>query len=860
MVAQYKSIKAQHKDKILFFRLGDFYEMFFADAEIAARELEITLTARDAGKGKRMPMCGVPYHAAENYIARLLDKGYKIAICEQVEDPKASTGLVKREVVRIITPGTFFNPQNLEAKKNNYLVSVVRKGDSFGLAVVDAGTGEFQATAFYDSEPKEALQSELMRLQPIECLYPQKDPVLAQCIADLQHLFPCMPTPQENMLSIAESQELLLSRVSEANLPDEEPMQLGVWAAGALLNYLEETQKVELIHISNLDFYHVNDYMVIDGATQRNLELTKSIRDDQTKTTLLGVLDYTCTAMGGRTLRHWLEQPLINVAKIKERQDIIDTLLNDSELRSQLYHNLKHVYDLERLLGKVVYQTATARDLLSLRKSLKLIPDIKCSLTNVSTKGLCALEKELDPCQDLYQLLEQALEDAPPVGLKDGNLIKSGFDQEVDRLRQLTLQGKEWLAQLETKERERTGIKSLKIGYNKIFGYYLEVTRSNLAAVPADYIRKQTLVNAERFITPELKEWEAEITGAQARCLELEYEIFIQIRKKIAQEAPRLQATARVIGQLDAFQSLAQAALYNRYIKPEVSNKPIIKIEAGRHPVVEKIQTDTPFVPNDTMLDNDNNQLIILTGPNMAGKSTYIRQVALLVLMAQVGSFIPAKSAHIGIVDRIFTRIGASDNLAAGESTFMVEMKEVGSILRNASKKSLIILDEIGRGTSTYDGLSIARAVAEYIIQHKNLGAKTLFATHYHELTELAAEYPQVKNYTIGVEEQGKDIIFLRKIIPGISDKSYGIHVARLAKLPEAVIIRAGNILTALEAKDTETQVEAAAATDAPIQLDLFSAVERQVLEQLLALDPENMTPLQALGKIYQLQALLKNN
>ncbi|MFY9416138.1 MAG: DNA mismatch repair protein MutS, partial [bacterium] len=654
--------------------------------------------------------------------------------------------------------------------------------------------------------------------------------------------------------SLPTSLTLLERELASVNLPEGEEFQAGACAAGAILFYLRETQKVDPIHIKGLEAYRVSDYMVIDGTSRRNLELTRSLRGDKTRATLLGVLDYTFTAMGGRTLRQWVEQPLLNKERIEERLEAVEDFVADSALRTSLPDSLKDIYDLERLMGKVVYQTATARDLLALKRSLALLPAIKEALAGVQASRLAALREALDPCTDLWQLLEDALNEDPPAGLREGNLIKTGYHQEVDRLRTMAQKGRKWLAELEVRERERTGIKNLKIGYNKVFGYYLEVTKSNLDAVPQDYIRKQTLVNAERFITPELKEWEAEITGAQDRCIELEYQLFLELRQRVAGEIERVQRVAKIIGEIDSLLSLALAAIKNRYNKPVLTTDNRIIIQGGRHPVVEQMLTDTPFVPNDTLLDSQN-QFLLITGPNMAGKSTYIRQVALIVLMAQMGSFVPAKAAEIGVVDRIFTRVGAADDLASGQSTFMVEMNEVGNILRNATGNSLVILDEIGRGTSTYDGLAIARAVAEYILE--KLGAKTLFATHYHELTTLANDYQQVKNYTIAVEEQGKDIIFLRKIIPGASDRSYGVHVARLARLPEAVIRRAEEILTLLEG-DQDTAEEIASSGPEPVQLDLFSFQEREVLAAIQNLDPLNMTPLEALQVLVVLQSLLK--
>ncbi|NLP18315.1 MAG: DNA mismatch repair protein MutS [Firmicutes bacterium] len=858
MVAQYKRIKAEHEDKILLFRLGDFYEMFFADAEIAARDLEITLTGRGVGKGERIPMCGVPYHAVDGYIASLLKKGHKVAICEQIGDPKATSGLVRREVVRVITPGTFLDPSALEEKKNNYLAAVTRYGGSLGLAVIDAGTGEFRATGFNGPDKVTGLHSEMIRLQPSECLYPREDTELKQILGDMQQLFPVLPSPLGEDYSLEKSLSLLAQKLGEVHFPGGEEFQAGACAAAAIIGYLQETQRVDLLHVQGLKAYRVSDYMVIDGDTRRNLELTKSVRGDNRGATLLGVLDHTYTAMGGRTLRKWVEQPLLNRERILARLDAVENLVGDSVLRTLLPDILKEIYDLERLLGKVVYQTATARDLLALQRSLIQLPKIKESLAEVTADRLMHLRDSLDTCSDLSTFLEGALHPDPPAGLREGNLIKTGYHEEIDRLRNLTRKGREWLAELEGAERERTGIKSLKIGYNKVFGYYLEVTKSNLDAVPPNYVRKQTLVNAERFITPELKEWEVEITGAQERCIELEYQVFLELRRHIATEIERVQGAAKIIGEIDSLLSLATTAIYNRYSKPVLTLGDGIKIEAGRHPVVEVMMADSTFIPNDTGLDQNNNQLLLITGPNMAGKSTYIRQVALIVLLAQMGSFVPAKAAELGVVDRIFTRVGAADDLASGQSTFMVEMNEVGNILRNATSKSLLILDEIGRGTSTYDGLSIARAVAEYILER--VGAKTLFATHYHELTALAQDYSAAKNYTIAVEERGKDIIFLRKVVPGGSDRSYGIHVARLARLPEDVIGRAEDLLAQLEGEKKEKAQDETAGTvsEKTIQLDLFSNLERRVLEELYRLKPLQMTPLEALNKIHSLQELLK--
>lgn len=800
MMQQYEEIKARHRDAILFFRLGDFYEMFGADAEVASRVLEIALTGRDAGAAGRVPMCGVPYHAAEGYIAKLIHQGYKVAICEQTEDPKQAKGIVRREVIRVISPGTVMESSMLDEKKNNYLVAVSNSAKGFGLAVADISTGDFRLSEVAGQGARAKLMDELTRLNPAEVLLPASSQfagIVSSTGVPLTEL-------DEHAFDFNAAVKVLRKHFAPMSLEGFgcQYMELGLQAAGALLAYLQ-TSGGSLSHLNKLLPYRLDNFMILDGATRRNLELTKTIREQDKKGSLLGVLDLTLTAMGGRLLKLWLEQPLIDLKEIQLRQSQVDALYQDYMLRSDTREALKQVYDLERLLGRVVFGSANAKDLLALKSSLEVLPEIKTLLQGKSpldnASSLQVLADKLDLLEDVYKLLSVSINPEAPFSLREGNLIKNGFNPEIDEYRYIASHGKEWVAALESRERERTGIKSLKVGFNKVFGYYLEVTQANLASVPEDYIRKQTLANAERYITPELKEYENKILGAEEKLVNLEYQVFCRIREQVGERAGGIQQTAGVLAQVDVLASLGEAAERNGYTKPQVSCSSAIHIRDGRHPVVEKVLQEDFFVPNDTELDQLEHRLAIITGPNMAGKSTYMRQVALIVLMAQIGSFVPALEAEIGIVDRIFTRVGASDDLSTGQSTFMVEMNEVANILNNATSSSLIILDEIGRGTATYDGLSIAWAVAEYIQNPELIGAKTLFATHYHELTKLAEILPGVCNYRIAVKEHGENIVFLRKIVPGSADRSYGIQVARIAGLPRNVLERAKAILHDLE-------------------------------------------------------------
>ncbi|HEX3015558.1 MAG TPA: DNA mismatch repair protein MutS [Desulfobacteria bacterium] len=862
MMQQYREIKKNYPDTILFFRLGDFYEMFGPDAELGAKVLEIALTGRDAGPEGRVPMCGVPYHAVESYLAKLVDKGYKVAICEQVEDPKLAKGIVRREVIRVVSPGTVMEASMLEEKRNNYLLAVTVDQGEYGLALADISTGEFRITEAKGENAQIKLIDEVARLNPAEIL--ASSDINADVVSKLR-------TIVSNSLTLVPDQEFNF-RAAVSVLRDHfgvldlrgfgcQEMVLAVGAAGGLLSRLLEQSGGSLAHINKLTPYSLSKFMFLDHATRRNLELTRTLREQDKKGSLLGVLDYTQTAMGGRLLKQWLEQPPIELAEIHKRQMKTEALFVDYLLRSDLRDALQDVYDLERIIGRIVYGTANAKDLLALKHSLQQLPVIKTLLERqaVQNDALADLTAQFDSLADICALLEKSIADDAPFTLREGNLIKTGFRDEIDELRYVAKHGKDWVASLETQEREKTGIKSLKVGFNKVFGYYLEVTRANVSSVPPDYIRKQTLANAERYITPELKEYENKILGAEEKLVALEYQVFGEVREQVGRAVKRIQQSAGVIAQLDVFASLAEAAARNDYVKPVVNDAAKISIVDGRHPVVEKMLRDELFVPNDTELDQTKNRLAIITGPNMAGKSTYMRQVALIVLMAQIGSFVPATRAEIGLVDRIFTRVGASDDLATGQSTFMVEMNEVSNILNSATAKSLIILDEIGRGTATYDGLSIAWAVAEYIHNPQRIGAKTLFATHYHELTELAEILPGVCNYRVAVKEKGDNIVFLRKIVLGSADRSYGIQVARLAGLPLEVIKRAKGILATLESQETSGKArrEISAASDGA-QLSLAVVPEEVVPEEetegerivaaLTALNINQLTPLDALN------------
>lgn len=770
--------------------------MFFEDAEIASKELELVLTGRDCGLENRAPMCGIPYHAANSYISRLINKGYKVAICEQLEDPSQAKGIVKRGIIKVITPGTYTDASFLEENKNNYIMSLYleKEKNMCALCFADVSTGEFNCT---DMEFNLAtLLDEISKYSPKEIL--TQDNLDEKIQKDIKERFSSSFTSLSEEFFILNSKELLSKQFS--SFKEEDYSETLIKCSNGLLKYIVETQKTSLSHINCFNYYNVVDYMAIDINSRRNLELTETLRDKSKKGSLLWVMDRTNTAMGGRQLRKWIEQPLINSSSIKLRLDSVEELLNNLSVHEDLKEALKEIYDIERLVGKISSKNVNAKELISLKGSIKKIPIIKKILSNFETTLLHNMSVKLDELQDIYEILDKAIIDTPSISLKEGNLIKEGYNEEVDELKLAKAHGKDWIASLENSEREITGIKSLKVGYNKVFGYYIEVTKSNLSSIPEGrYIRKQTLANAERYITSSLKEMEDKILGAEEKLINLEYDIFIDVRDKIEKQVDRMQETAKIISEIDCLSSLATIALENNYCKPEISSKEDICIEEGRHPVVEKMISSGNFISNDTVINTSDEQLLIITGPNMAGKSTYMRQVALIVLMAQIGSFVPAKKAVISVCDKIFTRIGASDDLAAGKSTFMVEMWEVSNILKNATNKSLILLDEVGRGTSTYDGLSIAWSVIEYICSSKKLKCKTLFATHYHELTKLESIIKGVKNYSVSVKEIGSDIVFLRKIIRGGADQSYGIEVAKLAGLPDKVIERAKEILNSIE-------------------------------------------------------------
>ena len=874
MMKQYMQTKEEYKDCILFYRLGDFYEMFFDDALTASKELEITLTGKNCGLEERAPMCGIPYHAVDSYLNRLVSKGYKVAICEQVEDPKTAKGIVKREVIRVVTPGTNLDTQGLDETKNNYIMCIVYMADRYGLSVADVTTGEYLVTEL-DSQTK--LMDELYKFMPSEIVCNEAFYMSGLDLDDLKNrLHMAIYSLEAWYFDDALCRETLQEHFKVASLEGIglSDYECGMIASGALLKYLEETQKNSLSHMSRLTRYATGNYMVLDSATRRNLELVETLREKQKRGSLLWVLDKTKTAMGARTLRKYVEQPLIDKESIVKRLDAVAELKDNAICREEIREYLNPVYDLERLVGKIPYQSANPRDLIAFQSSLSMLPSVKCILKDMESDLLKEIYEELDPLEELCDLVGRAIQEEPPLAMKEGGIIKDGYNEEVDRLRKAKSEGKNWLADLETKEREKTGIKNLRIRYNKVFGYYLEVTNSFKDLVPDYYTRKQTLANAERYIIPELKELEDTILGAEDKLCALEYELYCEVRNTIAAELTRIQRTAKAVAKLDVIASLALVAERNNYVRPKINEKGVIDIRDGRHPVVEKMIPNDMFIANDTYLDDKKQRISIITGPNMAGKSTYMRQAALIVLMAQLGSFVPASSANIGLVDRIFTRVGASDDLASGQSTFMVEMNEVANILRNATSKSLLILDEIGRGTSTFDGLSIAWAVVEYISNSKLLGAKTLFATHYHELTELEGKISNVNNYCIAVKEKGDDIVFLRKIVKGGADKSYGIQVAKLAGVPDPVINRAKEIVEELVTADITGKVKNIAVQGSETkkktqkkldevdltQFSLFDTVkDDDVLNELKELDISHMTPMDAMNKLYQLQNKLRN-
>ncbi|MGN0484100.1 MAG: DNA mismatch repair protein MutS [Lachnospiraceae bacterium] len=872
MMQHYMDTKKEYPDCILFYRLGDFYEMFFEDAKIASKELEITLTGKSCGLEERAPMCGVPFHAVESYLNKLVSRGYKVAICEQVEDPKKAKGMVKREVVRIVTPGTNLDSNALDESKNNYIMSIVYIEDRYGISTADVSTGDYFVTEV-DSERK--LLDEIHKFSPSEIICNEAFYISGVDIEDMRgRLGISIHSLDSWYFSDDTVQTILKDHFKVASLSGLglDTFPCGVVAAGSLLKYLYETLKTPLQHMTSLKPYTTGKFMILDSSTMRNLELLETLREKQKRGSLLGVLDKTKTAMGARMLRSFLEQPLIEKEEILMRQDAIEELNQNMMLRDELREYLSPIYDLERLITRVTYQTANPRDLIAFRNSVKMLDAIKTVLGDFACEAFHTMSEQFDDLQDIYQLIDSAIQEDPPISVREGGMIKDGYNEEVDRLKKAKTEGKQWLAEMEEKEREKTGIHNLKIKYNKVFGYYLEVTNSYKNLVPDYYTRKQTLTNAERYITPELKELEDTILGAEDRLVQLEYELFREVREKIAAEVIRIQKTAKNIAFLDVMASLAYVAEKNNYCRPKINEKGVIDIKEGRHPVVEQMIQNDLFVSNDTYLDTDKQRISIITGPNMAGKSTYMRQTALIVLMAQIGSFVPATSANIGIVDRIFTRVGASDDLASGQSTFMVEMSEVANILRNATSKSLLILDEIGRGTSTFDGLSIAWAVVEHISNPKLLGAKTLFATHYHELTELEGKLDNVHNYCIAVKENGDDIVFLRKIVPGGADKSYGIQVARLAGVPDSIIERAKVIVDELSENDVTELVQQIAAKGETSpqkkqpddlemsQISLLDTVKDDaIIKELEEVDLSHITPIEALNKLYELQNKVKN-
>lgn len=873
MMVHYCQTKCAYKDSILFYRLGDFYEMFFEDAKTVSRELELTLTGKDCGLSERAPMCGIPYHAAETYINRLIDKGYKVAICEQVEDPKTAKGIVKREVTRVVTPGTNLNMQELDEGKNNYLMAIVCVGDHFGVSTADITTGDCYVTEI-DEERK--LWDEINKFLPAEIICNDAFLVSGVDVDDLRNRLHISVFALESWYFGDDlcKQTLLehfkISSLEGLGLADYDS---GVIAAGSLFRYLLDTQKNTMEHMNKIIPYTTDRYMVIDSSSRRNLELVETLREKQKRGSLLWVLDKTKTAMGARMLRSFVEQPLIDADAINERLDAVTELNMQAMLREEIREYLNPVYDLERLISRISYRSANPRDLLAFKMSLEMIPHIKNLLANFTSPLLVRINEQMDGLEDLYTLLEASITEDPPLAVKEGGIIREGYNEQVDTYRNSKTQGKSWLAQLEAEEKEKTGIRNLKIKYNKVFGYYLEVTNSFKDLVPEYYTRKQTLTNAERYITPKLKELEDMILGAEDKLFALEYDLFCQVREELAAQIPRIQETAKAIAQLDVYASLSVVAQRNNYVRPTVNTKGVIDIKNGRHPVVEKMINNDMFIANDTYLDNGSKRVSVITGPNMAGKSTYMRQTALIVLMAQIGSFVPAEKAKIGVVDRIFTRVGASDDLASGQSTFMVEMTEVANILRNATAKSLLILDEIGRGTSTFDGLSIAWAVIEHISNTKLLGAKTLFATHYHELTELEGKIPGVNNYCIAVKERGDDIVFLRKIVKGGADKSYGIQVAKLAGVPDSVLDRAKELVDELVHTDItstfkdlaensrKTKPKAVHYDEVDLeQISLFDTVQDQdIIEELKNLDITMLTPMDAMNTLYRLQNKLKN-
>jgi len=869
MMRQYFEIKDQYTDYILFYRLGDFYEMFFDDAIRASRELEITLTARNCGLDEKAPLCGVPYHSVDGYIKKLVDKGIKIAICEQMEDPALAKGLVKREVVRIITPGTITDPEMLDEGNYNYIAALTQSESRLAMAYCDITTGMLKTSAFSSVEK---VIDELIKIEPSELILSDKhtlDPILIKTIDEmgiattpfLDHAF----QPHAAMKLI----ERVMNVFSIESLGFS-PSDVTLCATGGLLAYVEETAKVPLNHFRKVEIYHQSKYMVLDKFTRRNLELVETMRTKEKKGSLLWVLDKTSTAMGARRLRAWVEEPLLDCDAIQKRLNTVEVLVDDLLLRSDLRTHLRQIYDLERLTSKLVYGSINPRDLIALKQSLLVLPEIKNGIESLEEGEFQTINGDIDPLYDIYTLIDESINEDPPLSVKDGGVIRTEKHPELSTLRDAVENGKGWILGIEQEERERTGIKTLKIGFNKVFGYYIEISKGSAKNAPENYIRKQTLANAERYITPELKKLEETVLGAEEKIIRLEQEIFSELKQQLMEHVERIQKTAHAVASLDALLSFAESAYRYGYVKPKITNRETVNIKNGRHPVIERIFNETPFVPNDTLLDQKDHKFYIITGPNMAGKSTYLRQVALITLMAQIGCFVPADKAEIGIADRIFTRVGASDDLSQGQSTFMVEMNELANILNNATKRSLIILDEIGRGTSTYDGLSIAWSVVEYLSEGSGIHAKTLFATHYHELTELEGKIPGVCNFRIAVKESRDDIIFLRKIERGGANQSFGIQVAKLAGVPEAVIDRAKVILSKLELSDINNNIQnlqrlsGEAVATPPPSSDLGVNIGHQISEGLYQylnkLEVEQMTPIEALNALFKIATEFKNS
>ena len=858
MMKHYVETKNNYRDCFIFYRLGDFYEMFFDDAILASRELEITLTGKDCGLAERAPMCGIPFHAAENYIERLIEKGYKVAICEQLEDPSTCKGIVKRDVVRIVTPGTVTETNMLDEKENNYIMSVYQKGIYYGISVCDVTTGDFFAAEIKETNNFQILLDEIARYNPAEIITNKLFFGIEDNIKLIRERFKVYISAVEDEIYTEESEQLIENYRFLDNTDNQEidvaDKLLLIGSTNALLEYLNITQKVKLDHINKIKIYDINKYMSLDINARRHLELTEKMRDKSKKGTLIWVLDKTSTSMGGRMLKRWINNPLLSVDRINERLHAVEELKNNLMLRDDVENALKKVYDIERLIGKIAFGNANARDMISLKNSLVQLPEIKAALATTRSDMLTSLYQNLDILEDVRNLIELAIIDEPPINITEGGIIKDGYNEDVDTYRKATTEGKTWLIELEAREKVHTGIKNLKVGYNKVFGYYIEVTKSNLSLVPDTYIRKQTLTNGERFITEELKELESTILGAQEKVVDLEYRIFLEIRSRISKQIERIQATANVVSTLDVLVAFAKVSEDYNYVMPIIDEEGEIDVKGGRHPVIEKMLPRNEFIDNDTYLNGTTDRFSIITGPNMAGKSTYMRQVALLTIMAQIGCFVPATYAKIGIVDKVFTRVGASDDLSMGQSTFMVEMSEVATILKNATPDSLVILDEIGRGTSTYDGLSIAWAVVEYLSDKEKIGCKTLFATHYHELTELEEKVEGVKNYSVAVKEKGEDVIFLRKIVKGGTDESYGIHVAKLAGVPKAVTKRSGEILRTLERKVKINSEPKESKKVVSGQLDMYNYKLADLAHELDKINLNELTPIEALNILVRMK------